>query len=451
MKYAKAYLLVNNLELIANVVKTIPDMTNPDDEQYGDVTLYLTTSIPEKRIREALEVDQILNVQIESISFSSAAEETIEKKSPESNGFEEKGQAYRVETQSLDDVQGFVDELDGELGRIVHTLAKHPTVYGPVARRLKRLTSVIDSLSQSIVSIRFGTLKEEFLRLTKLADDLATRLGKKIEIKISGEDLAIDRRLIDELSGLLIHLVRNSLDHGFEVPEKRRTSGKGEVGKLWLEVARKETSLNVSVRDDGRGISRREVIERAVEMGVKADDKSSLLSLLSRPGFTTKRNPTSLSGRGVGLDLIVDRIRNLGGQVFLDTAENRGTSVHLSLPLKPEGLQLVVFRIGAQTFSLSRRYLREIKNGRQTGNNVRICSLGITGLDNKKPREFALFLGSESQILVLYVDELLFEKDVQEKNIYLDREIAPCVYSVRIDGLDPGYYYIHPSLLDSMR
>ena len=191
-------------------------------------------------------------------------------------------------------------------------------------------------LQESIMSIRMIPMSVVFSRFPRMLRDLASKLGKKVELVTKGEATELDKGLIEKITDPLTHLIRNSCDHGIELPADRLARGKPETGTITLSAAHQGGSILIEVRDDGKGLSRPKLIEKARAKGIHAPDDMSdqeVWQLIFAPGFSTADVVTDVSGRGVGMDVVMKNISSLGGTVELDSAEGFGMSVKVRLPL----------------------------------------------------------------------------------------------------------------------
>lgn len=211
-------------------------------------------------------------------------------------------------------------------------------------------------LQESVMSIRMLPLSFAFNRLLRMAHDMSQRLGKKVELVFHGEQTEIDKTVIDRLIDPLMHLTRNSLDHGIELPADRLAAGKPETGCITLKAYQKGGNVVIEVRDDGRGLSHERIFAKAVERSMVSS--SSILSpeeiaeLIFLPGFSTVESVNDLSGRGVGMDVVRNNIRSLGGSVEIATQPGRGTCFTLRLPLTLAILDGLSVQVGEQTYIL---------------------------------------------------------------------------------------------------
>src|SRR5438874_11008677 len=196
-----------------------------------------------------------------------------------------------------------------------------------------------------------------FDRFPRLIRDLARELGKQVAFRVEGKEIELDRAILDELGDPLLHLLRNAVDHGIESPAERRRRGRQPEGEIVRAAVRERASVAISVRDDGRGIDRQKVLERARRDGVvdphaEALTDDQLLRVLARPGFSTAEAVTSVSGRGVGIDVAVTRIRVLGGSIEIRSVEGKGTTFVMRLPVTLAIVRALIAGVGAERYAL---------------------------------------------------------------------------------------------------
>ncbi len=256
----------------------------------------------------------------------------------------ERGSAASVEAASLRVSVEKVDQLINLVGELVITQAMlaqnsknlDPGLYQQLAAGLADLDRNTRDLQESVMSIRMIPMSMVFSRFPRMLRDLAAKLGKKVEFVTQGEATELDKGLVEKITDPLTHLVRNSCDHGIELPAERLANGKPEHGTITLSASHQGGSIVIEVRDDGKGLSREKLLKKAREKGIDAPDTmtdSEVWSLIFAPGFSTAEVVTDVSGRGVGMDVVKKNITSLGGTVEIDSAEGHGMRVSVRLPL----------------------------------------------------------------------------------------------------------------------
>lgn len=264
----------------------------------------------------------------------SPAAETAGAKAAGSN---QSARTVRVDAERLDQLMHLMGEL------VIHRTAVEEytqNIDSPeLQHAVQNLTRSSQSLQSMVMQVRMIPVDVVFMRFPRLVRDLSTKLGKDMELEMVGRDTELDRTVVDALGDPLVHLVRNSLDHGLEPPDVRVAAGKPRTGKLTIAARHAGGSVVIEVRDDGRGVNPEMVGKRAVERGlIDAEaarhlDMRGAIELLFTPGFSTAETTSDISGRGVGMDAVRAKIRELGGEVLMDSTPGQGTSAQIRLPL----------------------------------------------------------------------------------------------------------------------
>ena len=262
----------------------------------------------------------------------------------------------RVDIKKLDELMGIVGELvlaRGGLGRVTSEL-KAEIGYRGLAVDLHRLVRTIErrivDLQVAIMQVRMVPLGQVFERLARAVRRIADSVGKEVELHVVGEETELDKLIVEDLVDPLMHLVRNAIDHGLETPEVRLAAGKSRVGKLELRAYPRGNQVVIEVGDDGRGIDEVSVKRTALERGLVDEEhvgqmgRREIWNLVFQPGFSTKREVTSLSGRGVGLDVVKTNIARLSGLVDVDSVAGKGTRFTITLPMTLAIIQAVITR-----------------------------------------------------------------------------------------------------------
>ncbi|MPZ45189.1 MAG: chemotaxis protein CheA [Betaproteobacteria bacterium] len=283
-----------------------------------------------------------------------------------------KDATIRIDTARLDQVLN----LSGEIGLTKNRLTclraelmsgkSEPHTMRALDEAIGQLDLLVGDLQNAVMKTRMQPVGRLFQKYPRLMRDLARQLGKEVDLRLSGEETELDRTMIEELSDPLVHLVRNAVDHGMEPPQERRAAGKPEKGTVVLSAQQSGDHITIQICDDGRGI-RAEVLRRkAIEKGlldpetVHAMDDRQALQLVFLPGFSTKDEVSSVSGRGVGMDVVKTNIQKLNGRIDISSTPGTGTTISISLPLTLAILPVLVVRLGEQPFALPLSMVREI-------------------------------------------------------------------------------------------
>jgi two-component system chemotaxis sensor kinase CheA len=268
----------------------------------------------------------------------------------------------RVDLRRLDALVNGV----GELVIVRDRMRRLSSIAQPeLADSIDQAARLIGELQDEIMRARMAPVWQVFDRFPRLVRDAARTLGKKVDFVIEGKDIELDRSMLDEIGDPLVHLLRNSLDHGIESPAERRAAGKPETGTLRLSAVRERSRIVIRVEDDGRGIHREKVLAKAMSAGLVSIDEARALSnddvarLITRPGFSTAETVTDVSGRGVGLDVVATRVRALGGMLEIASEPGHGTSMTLQLPQTLAIVRALLVQQSGETYALPLTHVGE--------------------------------------------------------------------------------------------
>jgi two-component system, chemotaxis family, sensor kinase CheA len=267
----------------------------------------------------------------------------------------------RVDQSRLDAMMKQVGELTVARNRLLELAHGGDAALVDLAARISRLVS---DLQAEVLASRMTPVGEAFERFPRLVRDLARDLGKRIRLDLEGEEIELDRAVLDELVEPLMHLVRNAADHGIEPPDARETAGKGPEGRLLIAAARERRTVTIRVSDDGRGIDRAAVLARARRDGLADAATESLsdellLRVLARPGFSTARRVTGVSGRGVGVEVALARVRALGGTLEVASETGRGTTWTLRVPLTLAIVRALLAEAAGERYAVPMSFVSE--------------------------------------------------------------------------------------------
>jgi two-component system chemotaxis sensor kinase CheA len=313
------------------------------------------------------------------------------------------------------------------------------------------------NLQEAVMSIRMVPISTVFTRFPRLVRELSQRFGKEVELKVTGETTEFDRGLIEKITDPLTHLVRNSIDHGIEAPDEREAAGKPRCGTIWLGASQKGGSIVIEVRDDGKGLNRKRILEHAAERGIRIDpnaDDDEVWQLIFEAGFSTAETVTDVSGRGVGMDVVRRNIQVLGGgKVGLHSSAGAGTTVTVSVPLTLAIMEAMSVAVGTETYVLplsavieSRRIQRgDIAGIAGQGHTlrvrdeflpvVRLREVFRTGNGAAAEHDgIAVIVESEGGKAALLVDDLLGQQQVVVKSLDANFRRMPGVSSATIMG-----------------
>jgi two-component system, chemotaxis family, sensor kinase CheA len=281
----------------------------------------------------------------------------------------------RIDARRLDTLMNVAGELviaRDRIAQISERLGDEELV-----EATRHASQIVSSLQNEIMTSRMVPVWQIFERFPRVVRDTARALGKEVEFKIEGKEIELDRSMLDEMGEPVLHLLRNSLDHGIELPADRMRAGKPRVATLILTAERDRATVLIRVTDDGRGIDQNRVLPRAKALGIVEPTTSKLseqelVAIIARPGFSTADKVTELSGRGVGFDIVANKVRTLGGSLEVHTDQGLGTSVSMRLPLTLAISRALLARAEKEiyaiplthvleTFALSQPMLLEVK------------------------------------------------------------------------------------------
>ncbi len=359
----------------------------------------------------------------------------------------EKSAAATLEASTLRVSVEKVDQLINLVGELVITQAMlaqnsknvDTALYQQLAAGLADLERNTRDLQESVMSIRMIPMSVVFNRFPRMLRDLAGKLGKKVEFVTHGEATELDKGLVEKITDPLTHLVRNSCDHGIELPAERIARGKPEHGTITLSASHQGGSIVIEVRDDGKGLSREKLLKKAREKGIDAPDSMSdqdVWALIFAPGFSTAEVVTDVSGRGVGMDVVKKNITSLGGTVEIDSAEGYGMSVKVRLPLTLAIMDGMSVGVGEEVYILPLSSVVEsfqVQPGmvRTIGGSGRVVEVrdeympvielervfDVPRFDFEKVSEILVVVEAEGGRVALLVDELLGQQQVVVKNL----------------------------------
>ena len=358
-----------------------------------------------------------------------------------------------------------VDQLINLVGELVITQAMlaqksreldNNNANNPLLAGLADLDRNTRDLQEAVMSIRMIPMSVVFNRFPRMLRDLASKLGKKVELVTQGESTELDKGLVEKITDPLTHLIRNSCDHGIEMPEERRAKGKSENGTITLSATHQGGSILIEVRDDGKGLSREKLLTKAREKGIDAPDSLSdpeVWNLIFAPGFSTADQVTDVSGRGVGMDVVKKNITALGGTVEIDSAEGYGMRVSVRLPLTLAIMDGMSVRVSDEVYILPLASVIESFQIKPTdintmGQNARVVKVreeympvveleqifSVPRFEHNAASPIMVVVEAEGQRVSLMVDELLGQQQVVIKNLESNYRKVPNVSGATILG-----------------
>ncbi len=391
----------------------------------------------------------------EASSAASRAAPKAEARAPAGAGLE--SSTLRVSVSKVDQLINLVGELVITQAMLAQKSRELDDKHNqPLLAGLADLDRNTRDLQEAVMSIRMIPMSVVFNRFPRMLRDLASKLGKKVELVTQGESTELDKGLVEKITDPLTHLIRNSCDHGIEMPEDRRAKGKTEHGTITLSATHEGGSILIEVRDDGKGLSREKLLKKAREKGIEAPDSltdNEVWNLIFAPGFSTAEEVTDVSGRGVGMDVVKKNITALNGTVEIDSAEGFGMRVSVRLPLTLAIMDGMSVRVSdevyilplsnvIESFQIKPSDINTMAQGAQVV-KVRDEYMPVVELERvfQVPRfEFngaspiMVVVEAEGSRVALMVDELLGQQQVVIKNLESNYRKVPNVSGATILG-----------------
>lgn len=397
LKAARAFLVFKNLEGHGDIIKSEPSVQDIEDERFElDFKIVIISSESANSITSIIkDVSEIKDAQLveitepfadknnavsEEVKEETNAEETTavekkpsdNKKAPASSGkpaVKQVGRSVRVDIEKLDVLMNLVSELIIAKNGLVSASDTEEGKNGQNFReQIEYLERVTTNLHESVMKVRMMPIESVLSKFPRMIRDLSKKLDKKMELYMTGEDTELDRTVIDEIGDPLMHLLRNSADHGLESAEVRAERGKPEVGSIFLNAYQDGNNVIIEVGDDGNGIDVEKVRSKAIEKGTITEEQAAtmtekeLVELLFRPSFSTADKISDVSGRGVGLDVVKSKIEALGGAIEVKTTYGVGSTFIIHMPLTLAIIQALMVRLGDEKYAISLDSIQTIED-----------------------------------------------------------------------------------------
>jgi len=391
LKSARAFIVFRTLEKNADIIKSQPSVEDIEDEKFDFefTVLVVSKASQELLFRELTSISEIDEVNITIVQSDASAEEQsgmsqfdkkeiqqhIEKGSKEISALKagkksdhsvipKAGKTVRVDIERLDHLMNLVSELIIIKTQLENVGGKDQSKH--FNESIEYLERVSTSIHDAVMKVRMVPVEMVFNRFPRMIRDLARELGKQIELNMMGEETEVDRTVIDELTDPLIHLLRNSADHGIEKPEERRQKNKPETGTINLAAYHDGNNVVIEVEDDGAGINIEKVKAKAIEKGlvdasiVDSISENDIIRFLFEPSFSTAEQVTDVSGRGVGLDVVKTKIESLGGVIEVETKKDLGSKFIIRFPLTLAIIQALMVELGTEKYAIPLSSTKEI-------------------------------------------------------------------------------------------
>ncbi len=395
LKSARSYMVMNALDQLGEVVKSVPPAEDLEQEKFEQSFDVVTVTDSEMKAIE----DSILSIsEVESVEIKDAVEEikaaaapaeapaaapaaaaptapaanvpvpaapvapaaqpsAPPAKKPAADAKKLKsGQSVRVDIEKLDTLMNLMGELVINKVRLEQIGTTHRLT--ELTETLEQMDRVTTDLQTVVMKVRMVPVGQVFNRFPRMVRDLAKELGKELNLTIEGEETELDRTVIDEIGDPIMHLLRNSLDHGLEHPDDREAKGKPRIGEVGLIARHEGNNVVIMVTDDGKGIDADVIRRKAVEKGMISEDEANSLDdadavrLIFLPGFSTAEVVTDVSGRGVGMDVVRSKIETLGGHVDVETKIDEGSVFKIKLPLTLAIIQALLVKVQEEMYAI---------------------------------------------------------------------------------------------------
>ncbi|USK98557.1 MULTISPECIES: chemotaxis protein CheA [Bacillus cereus group] len=393
LKAVRAIMCIEALQNIGDIQKTVPSIEEIEADAFGfEFTVFMNTDRSEEELKQVVlhvsEIEKVVVKQGESLqevdstvatqedarveemiqpSVVAQVEAPIEtakqpasaiptKSTAKTKNAKGENRSIRVQLEKIERLMNMFEESVIERGRI-DELAQ-AIQNKELIEHLNRLGDISKDIQNVLLNMRMVPIETVFNRFPRMVRMLAKDLGKKIDLQITGEDTEVDKIVIDEIGDPLVHLIRNAIDHGIETVEQRRDAGKNETGTIKLEAFHSGNHVVIQITDDGNGIHKGKVLEKAIKNGVVTESEANKLTdrevfdLIFQPGFSTAEVVSDLSGRGVGLDVVKHTIHSLGGHLIIDSEEGKGSTFRIELPLTLSIIQSMLVQTNDKRYAL---------------------------------------------------------------------------------------------------
>jgi two-component system chemotaxis sensor kinase CheA len=269
-----------------------------------------------------------------------------------------KSSTIRVDTDKLDKLVNLVGEMVISVARMSQCASEvnNEGVTRSLQGAIASMERISRDLQEQVMRVRMVPVEGTFNRFRRVVRDLSYEVGKKIEIRMEGTETELDKNVIEQISDPLKHMIRNSIDHGIEPPEERRTLGKPEVGTIWLKAFQREGNIYIEISDDGRGIDKEKVLKKAIDKGLAESGRTysdkEIYEMLFAPGLSTAEKVSELSGRGVGMDVVKRNIEDLRGSVEIQSEMGKGSTFRVKLPLTLAIIDGMMVKVGSEVLTI---------------------------------------------------------------------------------------------------
>ncbi|ABC77074.1 chemotaxis protein CheA [Syntrophus aciditrophicus] len=332
-------------------------------EQMLEEGLKAKENNPEKRLGETLIKERAVTPKQVSQALRKQAEQITDMST------------IRVDTRKLDDLIDMVGELVITQSMVQQNISNQENGNKDLARNVSQLFRITSNLQKVSTSLRMIPIKQTFQRMARLARDVSKNVGKAVVVEMEGEDTELDRNMVDEIYNPLVHMIRNSVDHGLETPEERVRCGKPEKGLIQLKAYHRGGNFVIEISDDGRGLNREKILKKAIQNhlvnSVEGLTDQEIYRMIFLPGFSTAEKVTDVSGRGVGMDVVRQTIEKLRGKIEIESIPGKGTTFITRFPLTMAIIDGMIVKVGKERFILPTTAIRQVlRPTRESHNHI---------------------------------------------------------------------------------
>lgn len=468
LKAARAFLVYKALEELGDMIVSVPSAQDIEDERFDfDFSVIILTDADAETVKKAvLNVSEIEAAYVGEVELAQPQEAAQPAKTAEAQPKAEEqpkqavpaapakaadkkpiskpivNRTVRVDIEKLDVLMNLVSELIIAKNSLVSTSSQEGILTNNTFNeQIEYLESVTTNLHESVMKVRMVPIETVVQKFPKMIRDLSKKLDKKMQLIMSGEETELDRTVVDEIGDPLMHLLRNSADHGLESAEVRKERGKPEVGSIFLDAYQDGNNVIIEVRDDGNGIDVEAVKQKAIERGTITPEQAEnmadkdVIALLFLPSFSTAKKVSDVSGRGVGLDVVKSKIESLSGEVEVKTKLGEGSTFIIRLPLTLAIIQALMVEVGGEKYAIPLGSIQTIEDVEPAeikyvqakevinlrGTVIPLIRLNEV-LDNestKKPDEnlLVIIVKKGDKLAGLVVDELMGQQEIVIKSL----------------------------------
>ncbi|MCP5513836.1 MAG: Hpt domain-containing protein [Spirochaetales bacterium] len=451
MKYPRLYLIINNLELHTNLVKTIPSVDILEKGNETRITCYITTRKVYNEIYKIINVDEVNDIQIINIPYEYLFRQDKKEKSSDEKPSTEK--TIPVKIDRLDAL--FVSVQSMRISLLLKDSRGDYVIPDSILETL-------ESMEKSIRLLRMVSLSEEFKSVPAAIRKIAYSKGKEVSIVFNDNGVEIDRSIFELIYDPVIHLFKNAIDHGIETVEERLEKSKNRSGKIVCSSYSGSGYLVIEITDDGKGLDLNKIAEKTGYTITELADENRIVSILTAPGFTTKKDADEHSGRGFGLNLVKEKISKIeGSSLEIKTNPGKGTSVRIKLPDNYIARKVLYFLKGGRITAVDSEcveaeandvgsFLIQKNNGQLFYKDIPVYTKdgivfsGGPGIKNSK----GIIIKNNGKKGLLLADKILFTQTIPADRLYLLHSGLPYLYMMRVAGMEREYIYIDSSILE---